>query len=131
MPLSPAMEAAIRVFKRVVGLSTNVGDPAAVAAAGASYCSLRFLVPSSQSMNLIGKQGYTIKSIQEVTGTTIRVLPEGKVLLFSYTISYMFIVHQICFFFYLLQNYYKNTNIVNPPRLVSLFPIAYCSKPKS
>ncbi|XVF89503.1 hypothetical protein PTKIN_Ptkin19aG0134800 [Pterospermum kingtungense] len=74
VPLSPAMDAAIRVFKRVVGLSANEGDDAAAA----PFCSLRLLVASSQAMNLIGKQGSTIKSIQEVTYSTIRVLSEDE-----------------------------------------------------
>ncbi|OMO91119.1 hypothetical protein COLO4_18615 [Corchorus olitorius] len=74
LPLSPAMDAALRVFKRVVGLSTNEGDVTV-----ASFCSIRLLVASSQAINLIGKQGSTIKSIQEVTGASVRVLPEDEV----------------------------------------------------
>ncbi|XWS70606.1 hypothetical protein CRYUN_Cryun03dG0060700 [Craigia yunnanensis] len=74
MPLSPAIDAAVRVFKRVVGLSSNEGDVAV-----ASFCSIRLLVASSQAINLIGKQGSTIKSIQEVTNASVRVLSEDEV----------------------------------------------------
>ncbi|XP_009798648.1 RNA-binding KH domain-containing protein PEPPER [Nicotiana tabacum] len=73
---SPAMDAALRVFKRVAGLSD--GDPGAVAA-GAAFCSLRLLVASSQAIHLIGKQGSTIKSIQERSGASLRVLSEDDV----------------------------------------------------
>ncbi|OMP11690.1 hypothetical protein CCACVL1_00340 [Corchorus capsularis] len=74
LPLSPAMDAAVRVFKRVVGLSTNEGDVTV-----AAFCSIRLLVASSQAINLIGKQGSTIKSIQEATDASVRVLPEDEV----------------------------------------------------
>ncbi|OIT38361.1 PREDICTED: RNA-binding KH domain-containing protein PEPPER-like [Nicotiana attenuata] len=74
--VSPAMDAALRVFKRVAGLSD--GDPGAVAA-GAAFCSLRLLVASSQAIHLIGKQGSTIKSIQERSGASLRVLSEDDV----------------------------------------------------
>ncbi|XP_022729228.1 RNA-binding KH domain-containing protein PEPPER-like isoform X2 [Durio zibethinus] len=74
VPLSPAMDAAVRVFKRVVGLSTNEGEVAV-----AAFCSIRLLVASSQAINLIGKQGSTIKSIQEATDASVRVLSEDEV----------------------------------------------------
>ncbi|CAK9325825.1 unnamed protein product [Citrullus colocynthis] len=67
-PLSPAMDAVIRVFKRVSGLSENEDE------AKASFCSIRLLVASTQAINLIGKQGSLIKSIQESTGASVRVL---------------------------------------------------------
>ncbi|MCD7459754.1 hypothetical protein HAX54_041864 [Datura stramonium] len=73
--VSPAMDAALRVFKRVAGL--NDGDPGAVAA-GAAFCSVRLLVASSQAIHLIGKHGSTIKSIQERSGASLRVLSEGS-----------------------------------------------------
>ncbi|XP_059634579.1 RNA-binding KH domain-containing protein PEPPER-like [Cornus florida] len=72
--LSPAMDATIRVFKRVSGLSDND----ATGAAGAAFCSIRLLVASTQAINLIGKQGSTIKSIQESTNASIRVLSNDE-----------------------------------------------------
>ncbi|XVF35762.1 hypothetical protein REPUB_Repub18cG0174000 [Reevesia pubescens] len=74
VPLSPAMDAALRVFKRVVGLSTNEGDVSV-----APFSSIRLLVASSQAINLIGKQGSTIKSIQEAIHASVRVLSEDEV----------------------------------------------------
>ncbi|KAJ8767353.1 hypothetical protein K2173_017397 [Erythroxylum novogranatense] len=76
-PLSPAMDAAIRVFKRVSGLPE--GDVSASGAAGIAFSSIRFLVASTQAINLIGKQGSLIKSIQEKTGASVRVLSEDEV----------------------------------------------------
>ncbi|CAA6669780.1 unnamed protein product [Spirodela intermedia] len=71
--ISPAMDAAIRVFKRVNGISDGEdGTPSAPA--GSAVCSVRFLVASSQAISLIGKGGVLIKSIQEGSGATIRVL---------------------------------------------------------
>ncbi|TYJ20837.1 hypothetical protein E1A91_A08G024100v1 [Gossypium mustelinum] len=70
-PLSPAMDAAIRVFKRVAGLPDNDRD---AKAAGAAFCSIRLLVASTQAISLIGKQGSLIKSLQESTGASVKVL---------------------------------------------------------
>lgn len=72
-PLSPAMDAVIRVFKRVSGLSENDAS----GAAGVAFCSIRLLVASTQAINLIGKQGSLIKSIQESTAASVRVLSGG------------------------------------------------------
>ncbi|KAG9451690.1 hypothetical protein H6P81_004594 [Aristolochia fimbriata] len=73
-PISPAMEAVLRVFKRVNGLSEGDSE-----AAGVGKCSIRLLVASSQAIYLIGKQGSVIKSIQESSGASVRVLPENEV----------------------------------------------------
>ncbi|EEF41773.1 conserved hypothetical protein [Ricinus communis] len=63
--LSPAIDAVLRVFKRVSGPSAGEGDATGSAVAGAAFSSVRLLVASSQAINLIGKQGSTIKSILE------------------------------------------------------------------
>ena len=76
-PLSPAMDAAIRVFKRVSGLSEGEDEGKVLGAAGVAFCSIRLLVASTQAINLIGKQGSLIKSIQESTGASVRVLSGG------------------------------------------------------
>uniref|UniRef100_A0A2P2MAQ5 Uncharacterized protein MANES_06G019600 n=1 Tax=Rhizophora mucronata TaxID=61149 RepID=A0A2P2MAQ5_RHIMU len=70
------MDAAIRVFKRVSGLPE--GDDSTYGAAGIAFCSIRFLVASTQAINLIGKQGSLIKSIQESTGASVRILSEDE-----------------------------------------------------
>ncbi|XP_021651155.2 RNA-binding KH domain-containing protein PEPPER isoform X1 [Hevea brasiliensis] len=77
--LSPAMDAVLRVYKRVSGLSAGEADGMDSAVAGAAFCFIRLLVASSQAINLIGKQGSTIKSIQENTGAVVRVLAEEEV----------------------------------------------------
>ncbi|KAL5699722.1 hypothetical protein ACHQM5_030588 [Ranunculus cassubicifolius] len=76
-PISPAMSGVLRVFKRINGLSDNEGDapPAGINAPS----SVRLLVASSQAINLIGKQGALIKSIQETTGASVRVLSGDEV----------------------------------------------------
>lgn len=73
--LSPAMDAIIRIFKRVNGLPENDGDTTN----GAAFCSIRLLVAATQAISLIGKQGSLIKSIQETTGASVRVLSNGTV----------------------------------------------------
>lgn len=65
------MDAVIRIFKRVSGLAEIEAAP------GATFCSVRLLVASTQAINLIGKQGSLIKSIQESTGAAVRVLTGG------------------------------------------------------
>ncbi|XP_076910659.1 RNA-binding KH domain-containing protein PEPPER-like [Bidens hawaiensis] len=72
--LSPAMEAVIQVFKRVNGFPEDGDDDAA----SIPFCSLRLLVSSNQGMSLIGKQGSSIKTIQE-TGCSVRVHSSGEV----------------------------------------------------
>lgn len=74
------MDAAIRVFKRVYGLSESDGENKASGPAGSAFCSLRLLVASTQAINLIGKQGSLIKSIQESTGASARVLSGGMLI---------------------------------------------------
>ena len=71
------MDAVIRVFKRVSGLPESEGDIKAPGAAGVAFCSIRLLVASMQAIHLIGKQGSLIKSIQESTSASIRVLSIG------------------------------------------------------
>ncbi|KAK1261456.1 hypothetical protein QJS04_geneDACA008673 [Acorus gramineus] len=71
---SPAMEAVLRVFKRVNGINESVDEAALSGAA----CSIRLLVASTQAMSLIGKQGSLIKSIQESSGASVRVLPADE-----------------------------------------------------
>lgn len=71
--LSPAMDAVLRIFKRINGV-TDTGDNGAAQASSTPACSVRLLAPSSQAINLIGKQGCSIKSIQENTGAVIRVI---------------------------------------------------------
>ncbi|XP_076920222.1 RNA-binding KH domain-containing protein PEPPER-like [Bidens hawaiensis] len=72
--LSPAMEAVIQVFKRVNGFPEDGDDDAA----SIPFCSLRLLVSLNQGMSLIGKQGSSIKTIQE-TGCSVRVHSSGEV----------------------------------------------------
>ncbi|PNX72677.1 poly (rC)-binding protein 3-like, partial [Trifolium pratense] len=76
-PLSPAMDAVIRIFKRVSGLTETDDSNTASGAAAAAFCSIRLLVASTQAINLIGKQGSSIKTIQENSGAAIRVLSGG------------------------------------------------------
>ncbi|GMH17944.1 hypothetical protein Nepgr_019785 [Nepenthes gracilis] len=71
---SPAMDAVIRVFRRVNGLPENEAGDITAGAAGVAFCSTRLLVPSTQAISLIGKQGTMIKSIQENSGASVRVL---------------------------------------------------------
>ncbi|XP_016499700.2 uncharacterized protein LOC107818248 isoform X1 [Nicotiana tabacum] len=85
----PAMDAVIRVFKRVSGLEADGNLPGA---AGAAFCSIRLLVASTQAVNLIGKQGSLIKPIQQTTGASIRVLSNGA---FSHSSSNVVDIHRI------------------------------------
>ncbi|XP_055822652.1 RNA-binding KH domain-containing protein PEPPER-like [Solanum dulcamara] len=81
--LSPAMDAVIRVFKRVTGLSEGEDDVNLAGVAGAAFCSIRLLVASTQAVNLIGKQGSLIKPIQQNTGASIRVLSNDEMSIYA------------------------------------------------
>ncbi|XP_020093279.1 RNA-binding KH domain-containing protein PEPPER [Ananas comosus] len=72
--ISPAMDAVVRVFKRLNGISDAGADGKTPASSGPPVCSVRLLVASSQAVSLIGKQGASIKSIQESSGATIRII---------------------------------------------------------
>ncbi|KAF8099504.1 hypothetical protein N665_0243s0066 [Sinapis alba] len=74
--MSPAMEAVVRVFRRVSGLPDNDDDD--VLNAGSALSSVRLLVASMQAINLIGKQGSSIKSIVENSGASVRILSEEE-----------------------------------------------------
>ncbi|XP_030967386.1 flowering locus K homology domain-like isoform X1 [Quercus lobata] len=71
LPLSPAMDALLRVHKQIIDVDTN----SAHATSGAVGTIItRVLVADTQAGSLIGKQGSTIKSIQDASNCTIRVL---------------------------------------------------------
>ncbi|XP_021911593.1 flowering locus K homology domain, partial [Carica papaya] len=70
--LPPAMDGLLRVHKRIVdGLE---GDPSHAPPGTGGKVSTRLLVPASQAGSLIGKQGGTVKSIQEGSNCIVRVL---------------------------------------------------------
>lgn len=75
--VSPAMEGLLRVHRRVI----EGGDPESLdseIASGGVPVSSRLLVAATQAGSLIGRQGATIKSIQDSSGATVRVLPAAE-----------------------------------------------------
>ncbi|GAB4837675.1 hypothetical protein Ancab_002526 [Ancistrocladus abbreviatus] len=76
--LSPAMDAVLRVFKRVTGLVAGEADDKVSAIEGAGFCSIKLLVASTQAVSLIGKQGSVIKAIQESSSAVMRILSEDE-----------------------------------------------------
>ncbi|CAN6236983.1 unnamed protein product [Urochloa humidicola] len=77
--LSPAMNAAIKIFKHINGIE-EINSYRTLTASAPEICYVRLLVPAAQAVHLIGKQGATIKSIQESTGATIRIIDEDELL---------------------------------------------------
>ncbi|XP_042991922.1 flowering locus K homology domain isoform X1 [Carya illinoinensis] len=70
--LPPAMDGLLRVHKRIVdGLE---GDSSHAPPGAGGKVSTRLLVAASQAGSLIGKQGGTVKSIQEASNCIVRVL---------------------------------------------------------
>ncbi|KAF3789002.1 Flowering locus K-like proteiny domain [Nymphaea thermarum] len=70
--ISPAMDGLLRVHKRIIdGLD---GESGHAPPSGGGMISTRLLVAATQAGSLIGKQGATIKSIQEASNCTVRVL---------------------------------------------------------
>ncbi|GAU11668.1 hypothetical protein TSUD_334800, partial [Trifolium subterraneum] len=70
--LPPAVDGLLRAHKRLIdGLESDFAHaPSGVA----GKISTKFLVPASQAGSLIGKQGGTVKSIQEASNCIVRVL---------------------------------------------------------
>lgn len=74
-PLPPAVDGLLRVHKRVVdGLENDSSHPPSGLG---GKVSTRLLVPAAQAGSLIGKQGTTVKSIQEESNCVVRVLGAG------------------------------------------------------
>ena len=74
LPLSPAMDALLRVHKRIIDVDTNFAH---ATSSSVGTIITRVLVADTQAWSLIGKQGSTIKSIQDASNCTIRVLSAG------------------------------------------------------
>ncbi|CAL4971697.1 unnamed protein product [Urochloa decumbens] len=77
--LSPAMNAATKIFKHINGIE-ETNSYRTLSASAPEICYVRLLVPAAQAVHLIGKQGVTIKSIQESTGATVKVIDEDELL---------------------------------------------------
>ncbi len=74
--VSPAMEGLLRVHRRVIDSSEPESADGEMAGGGGPVSS-RLLVAATQAGSLIGRQGATIKSIQDASGATVRILPPG------------------------------------------------------
>lgn len=73
--LPPAIDGLLRVHARIVdGLDS---DSSQAPPGMGGKVSTRLLVPASQAGSLIGKQGGTVKSIQESSNCIVRVLGSG------------------------------------------------------
>ncbi|XP_021742195.1 flowering locus K homology domain-like isoform X3 [Chenopodium quinoa] len=80
--LPPAMDGLLRVHRRIVdGLDADVSQ--AQAPPAGSKVSTRLLVPATQAGSLIGKQGATVKSIQETANCIVRVLGQEDLPVFA------------------------------------------------
>ncbi|KAJ7549776.1 hypothetical protein O6H91_07G068300 [Diphasiastrum complanatum] len=71
--ISPAMDGLLKVHQRT--LDGVHADSAGNHVPSGQTGSSRLLVTAAQAGSLIGKQGTTIKSIQDASSTTVRVLP--------------------------------------------------------
>lgn len=79
--LPPAMDGLLRVHKRIVdGLD---GDSSHAPPPTGGKVSTRLLVAASQAGSLIGKQGGTVKSIQEASNCIVRVLGSEDLPIFA------------------------------------------------
>ncbi|KAL9175265.1 hypothetical protein ABFS82_02G103100 [Erythranthe guttata] len=80
-PLPPAVDGLLRVHERVVdGLENDSSNPPS---AVGGKVSTRLLVPAAQAGSLIGKQGTTVKSIQEDSNCIVRVLGSEELPIFA------------------------------------------------
>ncbi|GLJ31481.1 hypothetical protein SUGI_0631750 [Cryptomeria japonica] len=72
--ISPAMDGVLKVHKRIIEGIDGMADSGRAQQGVGGSISTRMLLPGTQSGSLIGKQGSTIKSIQEGSGASVRVL---------------------------------------------------------
>ncbi|XP_009622406.1 flowering locus K homology domain-like isoform X2 [Nicotiana tomentosiformis] len=73
LSIPPAMDGLLKVHKRIVDVDA---DSASAPPGAGRPVTTRLLVAASQAGSLIGKQGSTIKSIQDTSHCTIRVIGE-------------------------------------------------------
>ncbi|GAB2277599.1 hypothetical protein Dimus_012307 [Dionaea muscipula] len=79
--MPPAIDGLLRVHKRIVdGLE---GDSSQGLPAAGGKVSTRMLLPATQAGSLIGKQGSTVKSIQESSNCIVRVLGPEELPVFA------------------------------------------------
>ncbi|XP_062215165.1 flowering locus K homology domain-like [Phragmites australis] len=71
-PISPAMDGLLRVHKRITDSSD--GESGQPQRSAGNIGPTRLLVPASQAGSLIGKQGATIKSIQDSSKSVVRIV---------------------------------------------------------
>ncbi|KAH9619337.1 hypothetical protein KSS87_001410 [Heliosperma pusillum] len=69
--LPPAMDGLLRVHRRIVD---GLDDDNAQAPPAGAKVSTKLLVPATQAGSLIGKQGATVKTIQETSACIVRIL---------------------------------------------------------
>ncbi|VFQ59696.1 unnamed protein product [Cuscuta campestris] len=80
LPISPAVDGLLRVHKRVAEIdSESASNPPG----NAKTVCTRLLVAATQAGSLIGKQGSTIKSIQDCSQCIIRVLGDEHLPIFA------------------------------------------------
>lgn len=68
--VSPAMDGLLKVHRRIIDSLESEADGSAVRT---GVVATKLLVPVTQAGSLIGRQGATIKSIQDDSGATVRV----------------------------------------------------------
>ncbi|KAI5057260.1 hypothetical protein GOP47_0027275 [Adiantum capillus-veneris] len=73
--VSPAIDGLLKVHQRTLGLIEGVEGYPSASADFVSPVASRLLVAATQAGSLIGKQGAIIKSIQDNSGATLRILP--------------------------------------------------------
>ncbi|KAL5068122.1 hypothetical protein RYX36_019009 [Vicia faba] len=79
-PIPPAVEGLLRVHKQVCNVDR---DPADSASGAGRPGVTRLLVADTQAGSLIGKQGATIKTFQDSTGCSIRILGSDHLPIFA------------------------------------------------
>ncbi|KAK9035425.1 hypothetical protein V6N11_077465 [Hibiscus sabdariffa] len=70
-PIPPSMDALLRIHGHILGLDSDYDHTTAGASGGIIT---RLLVADSQAGSLIGRQGSTVKSIQDASNCIIRVV---------------------------------------------------------
>lgn len=109
--IPPAVDGLLKIHQRVINADVDPTHPPA-----GGTISSRLLVAATQAGNLIGKQGATIKTIQDSSNCIIRVLGKGSLYKYhTYRILYCSKLHFLIIILLILMCFTENLHVFALP----------------
>lgn len=104
LTIPPALDGLLKIHKHIIDSSSDASN----APVGGTFCT-RLLVAATQAGSLIGKQGATIKSIQDDSHCTVRIIGGGNVCGVELV---LYILHLLYYIYFLkLQLNFRKTHL--------------------